>query len=145
VVPSGFSSASWQSYNSSVSVGLPAGDAQNQVWIGLRAGVGGVESWQMTTLTLDTTAPQVVLTNPGSNPATVTQPIIQVQGHCPEPLSALSYDLNNANGLVTGLAALVTDQTYDNTKHAFTTTYFQCYDVDLRTMANTLTASNYQR
>ena len=83
------------------------------------------------------TPPVLTLTNPVS--FTVDRPVIQLQGYSSERLAAVSYDLTNAAGLVTGQPAQVLDSYYDANTQEYTTNSFQCFDVPLTIGANTIT------
>jgi hypothetical protein len=86
---------------------------------------------------LDLTPPWFVITNPTNS--TVSVPVIQLQGYIPETLAKASYDLNNASGLVTNQSVTITGQYYDPNNLAYTTNYFQCFDVPLALGLNTIT------
>ncbi|MGA3284639.1 MAG: hypothetical protein ABSD57_09310, partial [Verrucomicrobiota bacterium] len=93
--------------------------------------------WQWKRLKLDLTPPWLVITNPANN--IVTQPMIQLQGYCPETLASISYDLTNAAGLVTNQQVSVLDQSYSTNTWEFTTNMFQAFDVSLSNGLNTFT------
>jgi len=95
------------------------------------------QTWQTTTLNLDLTPPLLVINSPV--PGTVTQPMIQLQGYSQEALASISYDLTNATGLITNQQVLVLNQYYDTNTLAFTTNYFQCFDVSLTNGLNIIT------
>ena len=94
---------------------------------------------------LDTTPPVIVVTKPAlvasgnTSVATVSVPVIQVLGFCPERLWSISFDLLNAAGLVTNQQVFVLDQYYDMSIGAFTTNTFQAFDVPLTNGLNTFT------
>jgi hypothetical protein len=67
------------------------------------------------------------------------QPMIEVQGYCPETLASLSYDLSNASGLFSNQQAIVLNQDYSTNTWEFTTNTFQAFDVPLTNGANVLT------
>jgi hypothetical protein len=69
----------------------------------------------------------------------VMQPMIQVQGYCPEPLASLTYSLSNAAGVLTNQQAFVLNQYYATNTWEFTTNTFQAFDVPLAAGANVLT------
>ena len=60
-------------------------------------------------------------------------------GYASEQLSARSYDLTNALGLVTNNNLAVTGTFFDASNFSFSTNYFQCYDVPLEVGTNTIT------
>jgi hypothetical protein len=77
------------------------------------------------------------ITNPPSS--TVSVPMIQLQGWADEPLSQLTFAVSNALGVVSNQTGYVIDQFYDTNQLAFTTNYFQCYDINLTNGLNTVT------
>lgn len=131
--------ANWISYTSTnIIANLGAVEGWHQVSVGLRGLPSNAsQTWQSTRLKLDLSPPLLVITNPATG--TVIQPIIQLQGYCPESLASLSYDLTNATGLVTNQQAIILGQTYDTNTLEFTTNYFQCFDVPLTNGVNTIT------
>ena len=90
-----------------------------------------------TELTLDRVPPVLTITNPVVS--TVTKPYLQLMGYASEQLSARSYDLTNALGLVTNNNLAVTGTFFDASNFSFSTNYFQCYDVPLEVGTNTIT------
>ncbi len=110
---------------SNLAVALGSTEGWHDVWIGLRGfPPDATQTWQYMRVKQVFTPPLLVVTNPviaSGAAATVAVPMIQLQGYCPEPLAAISYDLNNALGLVTNQAAGVTDQYYDPNTWKFTT------------------------
>jgi hypothetical protein len=92
---------------------------------------------QSETITNDTEAPVLVVTNPVSG--TVDEPMIQLEGYSTTALSGLTFDVSNAAEVVTGQQGFVTDQYYDENLGKFTTNYFQCFDVDLTNGLNIIT------
>ncbi len=131
-ISSQFSATPWQPYNSNIAVPLNFGDGDYYVWVGLR-GLSHDASitWQGIRLTLDTVPPILTITNPATS--VVSKPVIQLQGCANEFLSSLTYDVSNASGVWTNQAGYVTGQLYDNNLTAFTTNWFQCYNVALTT------------
>ena len=133
-----FTSAGWSPCYGSFSASLPSTDGPHQVWVGLKGlASDSQQTWELAAVTLDRVAPLIIITNPAG--ATTSQPWIQLKGYSPEPLSNLSYDVNNAAGLATNLQGFVLDQFYDTNLHCFTANTFQCFDVDLTNGANTIT------
>jgi len=102
---------------------------------------GDQPTWMQYTFYLDRVAPVLTITNPVlvHGAATVTKPYLQLQGLANEPLTSLSYDLNNSQGTVTQQEAYVTGQGFDTTLLDLTTNFFQAYDVPLTTGANQIT------
>ncbi len=88
-------------------------------------------------ITLNTTPPAIVITNPAAN--VVSQPMIQLQGYSVKPLSHLSFDVMNLLGVLTNQPGFITDQYYDTNLWQFTTNYFQCYDIALISGTNIIT------
>ena len=133
------STAAWNFYpGSNIVITLGSAEAQHQIWIGLRGRPDDARQvWQMMLLTLDTTPPVLLVTNPAAG--IVSQPLIQVQGLVNELLSSLTFDVSNAVGVVTGQPGFITGQFYDTNSMAFTTNYFQCYDLALADGLNTIT------
>jgi len=131
--------ASWQSYTgTNILIPLTGIEGWHQIWVGVKGPAPqATVTWQWKELKLDLTPPQLTITNPVVS--TVSVPLIQLQGFCPEPLEQISYDLNNALGLVTNLPAGVTSQYYDTNGFRFTTNYFACVDVPLTNGVNTIT------
>jgi hypothetical protein len=131
--------ASWQPYTTSnLNVFLGPGDGVYTVSIGLRGlPANATQTWVSETLVLDTVAPVVTITNPVAS--SVSKPMIQLQGFVSLPLSSLTYDVSNAAGVFTNQTGYVTDEFWDTNFVAFTTNYFQCYDVALTNGLNTIT------
>ncbi|MEI7940523.1 MAG: hypothetical protein WCK27_27915, partial [Verrucomicrobiota bacterium] len=133
-----FATASWTGFNPNPTVNLGA----NQGWHDVRIGLRGLpdtsqETWQWLRLKLDYTPPVLCITNPVT--IVGSQPVIQVQGYCPEPLASLSCAISNALTLATNQTAIVLDQYYDRLTGGFTTNYFQIFDLQLTNGLNTIT------
>ena len=128
----------WPAYSSSnlvVSLGSSNGDYQ--VWIGLRGRLEtSYQTWHGAILSLDTTPPMIVVTNPAAT--VVGRPVIQLQGYVSEPLASLTYDLTNAAGVMTNQEVYITGQHADTNTWKFTTNYFQAYDVVLTNGENAI-------
>jgi hypothetical protein len=125
---SNWSAANWTPYNSNITVSVGTNQGWHQIWVGLRGlPTNAQQTWDWYRAKLDTTPPLLVVTNPSS--ATVTQPIIELQGYCPEPLASLTYNLSNAAGLLTNQQAFVLNQQYTTNTWEFTTNTFQAFDV----------------
>ena len=131
--------AVWNAY-SSANVTIPLGPVQgwHEVWIGLRGYADNPNNavWQWKRLKLDTTPPQLVITNPVST--SVDRPVIQLQGIANEALQAISYDITNACGLATNQQMMIIGQAYATNTAEFTTNYFQAYDLPLTNGVNTI-------
>jgi hypothetical protein len=131
--------AVWQPYTSTnVIVPLTGGNGIYTVIVGLHGlPADAAQTWLGTQLTLNTVAPVFVITNPMTT--IVSKPMIQLQGLVSEPLSELTYDVSNAAGVVTNQTGYLIGQSYDTNLLAFTTNYFQCYDIKLTNGLNTIT------
>jgi len=130
----------WNPYiASNLVVSLSPTEGGHQIWIGLR-GLPPVATptWKEMTVTLDTTPPAIIVTNPVAG-STVSQPMIQVQGLVSEALSSLAFDVSNATGIFTNQIGYASGLFYDMNLLAFTTNSFQCYDVVLTNGLNTIT------
>jgi hypothetical protein len=129
----------WQPFSPTVSVEIGPDDGVYEVAVVLRgrAGAASEQSRDVNHLTLDRVPPVVTLTSPAG--ATTGRPIIQVMGTSSEDLSSIVYDLANGAGTLTDESVFVQDQEFDETTFEFTTTYFQCYDVELVDGVNTIT------
>jgi len=136
---SNYADANWMAYSSSnISVNLGSTEGWHQVYVGLRGFLPNAsQTWESTRIKLDLTPPLLVITNPA--PGTVTQPVIQLNGYSPEALASLSYDVSNANGLLTNQLGIILNQFYDTNSLEFTTNCFQCFDILLTNGVNTLT------
>jgi hypothetical protein len=91
----------------------------------------------MMPLFLDRVPPPLTITSPLS--LTTSQPVLQLKGSCPEPLSSLRFDLSNGSGTLLNQEGFVLDQHYDAAAHSLTVNTFQCFDIPLTLGANTLT------
>ncbi len=130
-----FATATWLPYPAPVNV---PSEGWHDVFIGLRGRlVSSEQTWQFIRFKLDLTPPVLFITNPVSS--IVMQPMIEVQGFCPESLASLCYDLTNATGLVTNQQAFVLGQAYDTNTMEFTTNWFQAFDVEVTNGPNTFT------
>ena len=79
-----------------------------------------------------------MITNPVS--ATDSRPMIQLQGYSATPLASLFFDVTNDSGVsVLNRQGFVVDQHYDTNTFAYTTNYFQCFDIPLALGSNTIT------
>jgi hypothetical protein len=133
------SGVNWVTYTSSFTAILPSSDGPHVIQVGLRGrSTDSEQTWDKTTIWRDTTAPLVIITNPVSS-GTLSRPMIQVQGYSIEPLSNLRYDVSNSLGTQNDLQGLVSLQFYDKNVGCLTTNFFQCYDIDLASGANTIT------
>ncbi len=130
--------ANWIPYNPSPLVPIGTNEGWHQLCVGLRGSPPTArQTWAWYRVKLLTTPPLLVITNPATT--TVMQPMIQVQGYCPEPVSTLSLYLSNTAGLFTNLQAFVLSQYCDSNTMSFTTNTFQAFDVPLASGANVLT------
>ena len=130
--------ANWIPYNSSLVAPVGTMEGWHQIWVGLRGlPPTAQQTWVWYRVKLDLTPPLLVITNPAS--ANVMQPMIEVQGFCPEALASLSYDLSNATGFFSNQQAFVLSQYYDTNTIELTTNVFQAFDVPLTNGDNILT------
>jgi hypothetical protein len=133
-----FASALWVSYSSNFTATLPAEDSRYTVWVGLRGRAADSQvTWTANRISRDTAPPPIVVTNPTAT--TTSWPLIQLYGYSTDPLISLRYDVSNANGLITNLQGSVSHQFFDTNLYAFTTNYFQCFDIDLANGDNIVT------
>ena len=130
--------ANWQPFTgTNLTVNLGPTDGVYSVRVGLRGlPVDACQTWQQMDLTLDTQPPVIIVTNPVLS--VISQPMIQLQGYVQDSLGQMSYDLSNAAGVWTGQPGFVTGQGFDTNLFAFTTNFFQCYDVMLTNGVNTI-------
>jgi autotransporter-associated beta strand protein len=135
---SDFATAAWKTYQANPTVDLGTVEGWHTVSIGLRGLAQDVAPvWRTRRLKLDLTPPVLTITNPVGS--TVTQPIVQLQGHSSEPLGSVWFDLVNTGGTQTEGEVLVLRRYYDTTASEFTTTTFQAFDVGLVEGVNTFT------
>ncbi|HPC62901.1 MAG TPA: hypothetical protein PKX23_19730, partial [Verrucomicrobiota bacterium] len=133
-----FDQAVWTPYSAQFAATLGATDGVYKVWVGLRGRAEDSEAtWNRVRFIRDTQPPVLVLTNPAA--ATGSVALVQLQGYCEEPLESLRFDLANAAGVLTNEQGFVKEQFYDPHLHAFTTNYFQCYDLELTNGQNEVT------
>jgi hypothetical protein len=131
--------ATWRDYTSSnFIINLGTNEGWHHIDVGLRGRpLTAYQTWEATRFKLDLTPPKLVITNPIVS--LVTQPVIQLQGYCPEALANLSYDLTNAVGLATNQQIIVLSQYYDTNTLELTTNYFQGFDIPLTNGVNRIT------
>jgi hypothetical protein len=130
--------AVWQSYTGSNAVAVLGADGGYTVSVGLRGfPTNATETWEVVDLTKNTVPPRLTITGPTNN--TVSQMPIQFQGYANQPLTAVTFDLSNANGTVSGQPCFLTGQFYDTTLMAYTTNYFQSDDIYLAGGTNIVT------
>ena len=128
--------AVWIPFSAIPNVLLGTNDGTYSVIFGF-IGSDGQTNWTSASVTSDTRPPSLFITGPTNN--VVNQPIIQLTGYSPEALASLSYDINNASGLVTNQPAFVLDQFYDTNVWKFTTNTFQAFDIPLTNGLNIIT------
>jgi hypothetical protein len=131
--------ATWANYTSSnIIINLGSTEGWHNIYVGLRGKPPDADqTWVATRLKLELSPPLLTITNPIGS--TTTQAIIQLQGYSDEALASISYDLSNANGLVTNQQALILDEYYDTNMLELTTNNFQCFDVPLISGSNIIT------
>ena len=139
-----FAAANWEQipywYNATnfnVNVALDS-EGWHEVWVGLRGlPAEATPTWNYKRLKRDASPPQLVITSPANN--IVNVPMIQLKGYSSKNLLSISYDLNNAIGLITNQDAGITERNYDAAAHDLTTNYFECLDVPLTNGVNVIT------
>jgi hypothetical protein len=131
--------ASWSVCTSTnLTADLGAAEGWHNVWVGLKGfSPTSHQTWQWKRLKLDYTPPRFSQLSPP--PGVVTQPVLQLLGSCPEPLSKISYDLWNADGVQTNQQVLILKQFHDTNTWEFTTNTFQAFDVKLASGTNFIT------
>jgi hypothetical protein len=126
-----FGTACWNEYTTSnLLVELGPTQGWHDIWVGLRGlPQNAQQSWQRMRVCFDSTPPLITITNPTMT--TLSQVVVQVQGFCDEALSSICYDLSNSAGVVTGQPVVILDRCFDTNLWAFTTNFFQAFDVRL--------------
>ena len=126
--------AIWQPYDGSISMNLGSTDGIYQVQFGLKGrAADSLATWIGTAVTLTRTPPQIVLTSPTNG--IVAQPWLQLQGYATLPLEKVTYDFNGQ----TNRLGFITDSYLDTNTLAYTTNWFQCYDLRLNEGSNAIT------
>ncbi|MDR3560730.1 MAG: hypothetical protein P4N59_04720 [Negativicutes bacterium] len=132
------SDAAWQPYTGPNVLAPLGADGYYSVAVGLRGfPANATETWQGVDLTKNTVPPRLTITSPTNS--TVSQIPVQFQGYATRPLTAITFDLSNANGTISGQPAFLTGQYYDTTLMASTTNYFQSDDIYLAGGTNIVT------
>jgi hypothetical protein len=133
-----FGSAQWQPYTPEFTVPLGPTNGVYQVWIALRGrSPDSRQNWTWNPLTRDLEPPQIEITQPTNN--ITAQPLIDLRGYSPEPLSTLYYSVSNAAGLRANVSGFVSEQYLDPNLHKFTTNWFFCADLELTNGVNIVT------
>ena len=133
-----FSSAVWSNYDGTVHLNLGTTDGVYQVWFGLKGYATNAEpEWIGTKVYLDRIAPTVIIISP-TNSTTAT-PYVQLQGCSPESLLRVTFDLSNSVVVVTNQPGILSGRHLDTNLFAYTTNYFQCYDIHLTNGVNAIT------
>jgi hypothetical protein len=73
-----------------------------------------------------------------TNASVVSKPMITVQGYANGPLKNLTFDVNNAAGVVTDQQGYWQAAVYNTNLWQFTTNLFACYDIALASGLNTV-------
>jgi hypothetical protein len=134
---SDLSSALWQPY-SSFDVTLGPADGRFEVWVGLKNRSEALgQTASMRPLRLDRWPPLIVITNPLTS--TISQPMIQLQGYSPEPLSSIRFDVSNSVGVLKDQEGYRVEQWIDHDSLEFTTNWFICQDIKLAPGTNIIT------
>jgi hypothetical protein len=83
--------------------------------------------------------PQLQIASP-TNHETTAVPQLQVAGLANETLQSLTCDVSNAVSVLTNQAGILTGRDYwDTNLLAYTTNWFQCYDLELTNSLNLIT------
>jgi hypothetical protein len=128
-------SASWIAYSSNLTVNLGTTDGWHRVGVGLRGRLQtSQQTWHWLRLNLQQAGPQLFITNPVLSAS--LKSLVQVQGYTPEPLRSIYFDVSNSLGVLPHQRGFVKAQYYDTNCYAFTTNYFQCFDVLLAEGSN---------
>jgi hypothetical protein len=120
--------AVWIPFSAVPYVLLGTNDGTYQVEFGF-VGSDGQTNWTSASVTLDTTPPLLVITNPTAS--TTSKPMIQLKGYSPEPLTGITFNVINSHGTNTPGEGLVTDQYFDPNLFELTTNWFECLDIGL--------------
>jgi hypothetical protein len=133
-----FASAIWSPYVATAAVTIPNTQGQHDVWFGFRDIFGNV-NWRRTRVYLDTVPPGVTITAPTGT--TSTKPMIQIQAYGNEPLSSVSFDLQNSSGTTVDQKGFVLGNVYTTVggQPVFVRADFQCFDVNLDGGVNIVT------
>lgn len=135
---SDLSSALWQPYSSTFDVTLGPADGRYEVWVGLKNRTEALgQTASMRPLRLDRMPPLIVITNPLTS--TVCQPMIQLQGYSPEPLSSIRFDVANSAGVLKDQEGYRVEEWIDKATLDFTTNWFICQDIKLAPGTNIIT------
>ncbi len=133
-----FSTAVWSNYDGTVHLNLGTTDGVYQVWFGLKGYATNAEpEWIGTKVYLDRIAPTVIITSPTSS--TTTTPYVQLQGCSTESLLRVTFDLSNSVVVITNRHGSLAGRYLDTNLFAYTTNYFQCYDIHLTNGGNAVT------
>ncbi|NOS70228.1 MAG: hypothetical protein HOP33_09885 [Verrucomicrobia bacterium] len=133
-----FAGATRLPYTPSPPVSIGTNEGWHQVWIGLRGRADASEPvWQRARVKYDVTPPVLVVTNP--TVMSVARPAIQFQGFSREELVNVTYDVIRTSTQDTNQSGFVLAQHYDTNDMAFSTNYFQCFDVELENGTNSIT------
>ncbi len=123
-----FADARWIPFSAVPYVLLGTNDGTYQVEFGF-IGSDGQTNWTSASVTLDTTPPLLVITNPTAN--FTCKPMIQLKGYSSEPLTSLTFNMTNSQGTNASGEGLVTEQYFDANLFEMTTNWFECLDISL--------------
>jgi hypothetical protein len=123
--------AVWTDYTSSnLTVPLGSADGTYTVSVGLRGLEGDTkETWQSQIIYKDTIPMQLVITNLTSFKG--SRPFIDPAGCTTKAMSRLTFDVTNADGIITHDQGSVIDQQLNPADMSHTTNWFVCLDVAL--------------
>ena len=131
--------AKWVPFKTNIQVDLGPGDGNRKISFGYRYhGEARAETWSGSTVYVRTQKPFIGITAPTQT--TVSQPMISLEGYCPEPLEAIHYDVFNSAGMMvqSNVQTYVNNQDYDTELARFTTNYFTCLYIPLASGTNTI-------
>jgi hypothetical protein len=129
-----FTNAVWHPYDGNIVFNLGSTNGVYTVWLALKGRASeSTATWIGTDVTLNQQAPELVVTS--SHNTVVVKPWLQVQGFSPKPLANVTYDLNGQ----TNQSGFITSSFLDTNLFAYTTNFFQCYDLLLDEGTNFIT------
>jgi len=134
-----FATATWTAYTTSnLTATLGVTSYDYTIWVGLKSAAPTAQPrWEKIIFTVDHSPFHLVITNPPQR--TVGVPLIQLMGRSDKPLAGLTFDVSNAVEVITGKDGSIVDSFFDDSKRAYTTNYFQLYDIHLTNGLNVVT------
>lgn len=135
-----FENAAWVPFTTNLSVDLGPGDGGRWLWVSFRNknNKNPYPQWNSHHIFVQSSPPTVIFTNPKER--VTSQPMIQLKGYVTTDLGQpLHYQVFDQNGSVTASGeGLVNDRYLDPVTFEFTTNFFTCYDIDLKSGTNTI-------